>query len=65
MSIPTWGCDLEVKVTDLDFSYKSQNVWIQVYIAISSGPLDEFHLYLALWQIHHNLFITLLLGSKA
>ena len=27
-TIPNPGCDLEVKVTDLEFSYKSQNVCI-------------------------------------
>ena len=42
---PTLDCDLEVKVTDLEFSYKSQNVCINlVYIAVSSRPFDEFHL---------------------
>ena len=43
--IPNPGHDLDVKVTE--FSYKSQNVYLYVYIAISSRPFVEFHLYLA------------------
>ena len=48
-AIPTLGPDLAVKVMDLEFSYKSQNVCILVFIAISSRPFDEIHLYLAWW----------------
>ena len=35
--IPTLGCDLEVKVTDLEFSYKNYFL-IKVYIAICLPP---------------------------
>ena len=38
--IPNSGCDLEIKVADLEFSYKSQNVCIFVYTATSSRPFD-------------------------
>ena len=27
-TIPTSECNLDVKVTDLEFSYKSQNIWL-------------------------------------
>ena len=40
--IPTPGVT-EVKVTDLEFSYKSKNLCVYVYIAISSRPFVEFH----------------------
>ena len=45
--IPTMGCGLEVKVTDFEFSYKSQNFCIYAYVAVSSRPFDKSHLYLA------------------
>ena len=40
ISIP--GHNLEVKVKDLKFSYKSQTFCIKVYIAILSRPLVDF-----------------------
>ena len=46
-AIPTLGPDLGVMITDLEFSYKSQNFCTEVYIAILSRPLNEFHFYLA------------------
>ena len=33
----------EVKVTDLEFSYKSKKFCVKVYIAISSRPFVKFH----------------------
>ena len=40
--IPIPGYDLEVKVTDLEISYKSKKNCIYVYIAIPSRPFVEF-----------------------
>ena len=40
---PTPGDNLVVKV--IEFSLKSQNFCVTVYIAISSRPFEEFHLY--------------------
>ena len=40
--IPIPGYDLEVKVTDLEISYKSKKKCILVYIAIPSRPVVEF-----------------------
>ena len=34
LKIPGLGRDLEVKVTDLEFSYKNQTFCIKVYIAL-------------------------------
>ena len=36
------GHDLEVKVTDLEFTYKSKTFWINAYRAILSDPLIDF-----------------------
>ena len=44
-SAPSLGPELEDKVTDLEFSYKSQ--FLQVNIAILSRPFNEFHIYMA------------------
>ena len=45
-AIPILGPDLEVKVMDLGFSYKSQNFCTEVYIAILSRPFNKFHVYI-------------------
>ena len=46
-AIPALEPDPEVKVTDLEFLYKSQNVCTQVYIAMLLRPFNEFQVYLA------------------
>ena len=46
---PTPGDNLEVKVTDLEFSLKSQNFCVLVYIAIPSKPFVEFHFCFTCW----------------
>ena len=39
--IPVPGCDFEVKVTGLEFSYKSQPFCIKVYIALCIPAIYE------------------------
>ena len=38
--IPVLGLDFEVKITDLQYSHKSQTFYIKVYIALLSRTFD-------------------------